>query len=406
MRNILTIALNDVRLTLQERGTLITLFVVPIAMMIVIGSATAGGTARLTLDVVNNADPQDPYVAEFIGLLNARQSDQFAVCLYGEPACSVIAGEDATITAQDRVRDGDANAALIIPANFGESIRSGETVPLTLIGREVGTTAPQLVQQQIDAVLTRMNGSLVAARVLSDLGSDLADDSESFFTTAYQTAESVWASEPVRIEERGNAQFPVNIGGLGQSAPGIAAMFVFLNALNAAQVFIQERRSGTLPRLIIMPIRKWELLAGKLLGRYLLGLLTFVTMIGIATALGVRWGDPLGVVATVLLFTLASTAIGLAFSTLVRSEAQAAGLALLGGMTLAPLGGAWWPLDIVPVWMQTLGRIVSPIAWSQTAFNQMVFYNKTFVDILPALGVLVLFAVVFFTFGVLRFRYE
>jgi ABC-2 type transport system permease protein len=97
--------------------------------------------------------------------------------------------------------------------------------------------------------------------------------------------------------------------------------------------------------------------------------------------------------------------MGLALSTVVKSEAQARGIGLLVTMTLAPLGGAWWPLSIVPPWMQTLGRI-SPIAWSQDAFNKMVFYGGHLADVLPSIGVLLLFAIVFFAFGVTRFRYE
>jgi ABC-2 type transport system permease protein len=107
----------------------------------------------------------------------------------------------------------------------------------------------------------------------------------------------------------------------------------------------------------------------------------------------------------ILVYTLAVTAMALALSTVVRTQVQSAGVALLISLTLAPLGGAWWPLSIVPAWMQTLGKI-SPIAWSQEAFNQMIFNGAHLIDILPYVGVLLVFAVVFFAFGVSRFKYE
>jgi ABC-2 type transport system permease protein len=75
------------------------------------------------------------------------------------------------------------------------------------------------------------------------------------------------------------------------------------------------------------------------------------------------------------------------------------------GMTLAPLGGAWWPLEIVPDFMKTIGHL-SPIAWAMDAFQEMMFYNGGVLDILPMLGVLLIMAAAFFGFGVWRFRYE
>jgi ABC-2 type transport system permease protein len=133
--------------------------------------------------------------------------------------------------------------------------------------------------------------------------------------------------------------------------------------------------------------------------------LVFAVMVSLGTIFGVRWGNPLGVVAIILVYSLAVTAIALAFSTLVRSQGQAAGITLLLALTLAPLGGAWWPLNFVPDWMRTLAQI-SPIYWSQEAFSRLIYYNGTLTDILSQLGVLLLFGAVFFAFGLARFRYE
>jgi ABC-2 type transport system permease protein len=185
----------------------------------------------------------------------------------------------------------------------------------------------------------------------------------------------------------------------------MGAMFVLQTVLGIAVVLIQERTAGTMQRLLVLPVPKWKILAGKLLARFVLGLFVFTVLIVVGTFFGVQWGSWPAVIAIVLVYTLAATAMGLAFSTLVRTLGQAGGLTLLLTLTLAPLGGAWWPLDVVPAWMRTLGHI-SPIAWSQDAFQKLIFYGGTFVDILPQLGVLLLFAVGFFLFGLLRFKYE
>jgi ABC-2 type transport system permease protein len=106
-----------------------------------------------------------------------------------------------------------------------------------------------------------------------------------------------------------------------------------------------------------------------------------------------------------LVFTLAATALGLALATLVRTSEQAGNIALLMAMILAPIGGAWWPMEIVPDVMKTVGHI-SPTAWAMDAFQEMMFYDGGVIDILPMVGVLLAMAVVFFAFGVWNFEYE
>jgi ABC-2 type transport system permease protein len=84
---------------------------------------------------------------------------------------------------------------------------------------------------------------------------------------------------------------------------------------------------------------------------------------------------------------------------------QGAAMLNLLGLTLAPLGGAWWPLDIVPPVMQTIGHL-SPIAWAMDGFQKLLFRQGTLVDVLPEAGVLVVLSAVFFVIGIARFKYE
>src|SRR5690606_41999788 len=55
------------------------------------------------------------------------------------------------------------------------------------------------------------------------------------------------------------------------------------------------------------------------------------------------------------------------YTTLFRSSQ-------LLGLTFASLGGAWWPLEIVPRYMQQIGHL-SPIAWAMDAFRDLLFYQ-------------------------------
>ena len=77
----------------------------------------------------------------------------------------------------------------------------------------------------------------------------------------------------------------------------------------------------------------------------------------------------------------------------------------VGSLTLTPLGGAWWPMMIVPDWMRIVGHI-SPVAWAMDAYTELIFFGGSMQTVLVPVAVLLGMAVVFFAVGALRFRYE
>ena len=117
-------------------------------------------------------------------------------------------------------------------------------------------------------------------------------------------------------------------------------------------------RTWTLQRLAVMPISRAQILGGKLLARFAdrdARIRASCSRFGFL--LGVRYGnDPLAILLLMVTFTLAVTALTLALTTLLHNEGQARGIGLFLTLTLAPLGGAWWPLDIVPQCMRTVGH--------------------------------------------------
>ncbi len=414
MRQVWNIALNHLRGALNSRITVVMTFIVPVIMMFFLGTAlNFSAPSGQVLDVVR--DPADDLSLQFISLLRAEGSKQvqgkkrYIVCDLIKPseqdaACKLSdlkAGEDLAMYSRTRVDSGTVVASIKLPATFTADLQSGKQAQIAVLTKGSFSTM-QAVQQEVDAVNARLGGAVLAARVVTaKAGGDGA-----FFDKVYTAAEAVWAKDPVQINEVSSTTTGTAAGsGFGQTAPGIGAMFVMISALMLAEIFIQDRKQGTMQRMMVMPVTRAQVLAGKLLGHYMLGLITFALMVASGTLLGVKWGDWLGVAVVVLAYTLAVTALGLAMSTLVRTSGQAAGIRMLISLVLPPLGGAWWALDIVPQWMQQVGKI-SPVYWSQAAFSKMIFYGAHFPDILPSIAVLLVFAIVFFSFGLARYRYE
>ncbi|MCI0698291.1 ABC transporter permease [candidate division KSB1 bacterium] len=136
-------------------------------------------------------------------------------------------------------------------------------------------------------------------------------------------------------------------------------------------------------------------MGGKLLGYFVIGLIQFTVIFTFGYVMGLRFGsDPLALIVTLVAFTLAATGLALMLTTFVKTEMQASSITTLLSLTLAPLGGAWWPLDIVPAWMHIAGHI-SPIAWAMDAYNALIFRDAgldgVVLPVLVLLGMATLF---------------
>jgi ABC-2 type transport system permease protein len=415
MRKVFVITYYDIRLFLQSPSNLVQLTVMPMAFIFIMGMAFGGSadTTNIRVDVLD-MDGSQASGALIDALKMANPNIIVCPADNGtEDVCDL--GTDTTLTAelaQERLNDRVSFATLTIPSGYADALVSGGTTTL-VFQSDPNLTAPTIIRGSLDSIIRRVGGASVAARLSTEVADNLGlvsqEDQSAFFTERYAEAEAAWGPPaPIVIEAVGTLQDRSDDVGTGfeQSAPGMASMFVMMNVLGLATLMVQERLDGTLPRLIVMPISKAQLLGGKVLRGFLLGFFQFLLMLVFGSMLGVNFGsDPVAIVLVVITYVAAVTAMGIAMATLVKTPDQAGGISILAAMTLAPLGGAWWTLEIVPKLMQTIGHI-SPIAWLMDAFNEMIFFGGGLADVALSIVVLLGMALVFFAFGIMRFRYE
>ena len=91
--------------------------------------------------------------------------------------------------------------------------------------------------------------------------------------------------------------------------------------------------------------------------------------------------------------------------TFIKTEGQASGLSIMMGMVMSLLGGCWYPLELFPALVQNIVKIL-PTTWAMQGLLDLILRNGGLMQILPEAGVLLGFAAIFFTVGVMRFRYE
>lgn len=155
--------------------------------------------------------------------------------------------------------------------------------------------------------------------------------------------------------------------------PSYTIFFVLMFLMMSAKDLVAERRDRTLARLVVSRASAVDLVLGFFFGGLVVGLLQGSILLALnSLAFGIDYGSsPAGLVLVLVLVAGFSAAASVLLGCVARSGAQADGLGMALTLVLAALGGLWWPLEIVPGFMQTLGKSL-PTGQAITVFHDMI----------------------------------
>jgi ABC-type multidrug transport system permease subunit len=421
MAKVLAIIQHDLRVFLTHRSNLTGLLFTPAVMTIIIALVTGGAFDRAAIRRLDVID-QDGSGASAQFLESIRQANpSLTLCPMDnteKDACSL--GESGSLTesqALDRVADSTSLALLEIPSGFEASLATQQPMILTFrSASSFGTSQSAL--QAVQAALSQVNAAAVASQIgLSVIhtlqGQPAAgDQDQQIQSSLYQQALEMEQKKNVTVgfvlsgDDQQRTMGESLQQGLGQSVPGMGTMFVLMTIFGGMAALVVERQQWTLQRLAVMPVSRSTLLAGKILARFCLGLLQFLVVFIVGALLRMNFGkDPLALLLLVIVYTLSVTAISFAIGPGLKNPAQAHGLSLLLTLTLAPLGGAWWPMSLSPKFMQIIGH-ASPVAWAMDGFTALTYNGAYLADILVPLAVLAGITILAFAIAIPRFRYQ
>ncbi len=377
----LAIAATDLRRLLRWRANLFFLFVLPMLIILLLG-AVFGGADQARIGVVDRD--------------GSRLSEQFASALRRQPSTEVHAYA-AAAALQRAVARGDLDAGLVLGAGYGARLGRGEQASLSYLAR------PDSVAQQLRATVQS-----VAAEQGRTLAAAQALEQGSSFPVALAKAQRAAARTPrvaVRVTAPDGGAYATTGGRFDAGASTQLLLFIFLTSLSGAAFMIETRRLGIARRILSTPTSAATLVVGQLLGRLAIALVqALIIVLGSLLFFGVNWGDPLATSAVILAFCLVGTGAAILVGSLCSSEQQAQPIAFLLGLGLAALGGSMAPLEVFPSTARAIAH-VTPHAWANDAFSQVLKHGGDLVSILPQLAVLAGFAFVLIALAVSRLRH-
>ncbi|MGB7539406.1 MAG: ABC transporter permease [Anaerolineales bacterium] len=403
MKKILAIAWKDTLIRFSSRGEWLFFLVLPVVFTMVVnfgvGSAYGSNTdSRIPILVVDQDGGE--LAKDLIAALHS--SATVRVELTGL--------EDA----QARFKDREAPAILVIPAGLEQARVSGEPMELQFT-TAAGNPDAIAAQQAVRAALGSVGRSLQAAGIVTASAEEIrpfADPAarQAFYDAAKADAQALFAEQPDRIlaTRPGTAAAEqATWTPQGQASAGQLITWVFIPLLGISSLFAFERRQGTLRRLVSAPVSKTVALLGTIAGQLATALIQMMilALIGTLAFHLPWWSHPVATVVMFAAFGLAAVAFGTMLGTFVKTEAQAGGISMALGMSMALLGGCWYPRELFPEIVQNI-TLALPTTWSMIGMNDILLRGQDLAGVLPVAGVLCGFAALFVTIGVLRFRYE
>ena len=401
MKKILNLAWNDIKIEFAERSTLIFFFVLPLIFTAILGVSFGG-----------NGDPEaDQRFA--VPVVDLDQTNLSGELITELEKSDVVRPEPATREdADQKLKDGDVAAILVIEAGFEGKVLSGNPTEMGLIKSPNDPNTLAIEQAiytasgKVGNVISAARGAVNAAEQISPFADDATE--LTYFENSLELAKDMMDTPSVESEITQAPTAPrTSFTAFELSSAGQLVTWTLITLLGASEVFVNERLGGTLRRLLSTPTQKATVLSGKITGRLGMGLLQMAVLIlGGGLLFKVNWGkSPLALVLVVVSFGMAAVALGVMLGAFAKTRSQASGLTVMFSMVMAALGGAWWQLEITPPIYQKVVQIL-PSTWAMKGFNEVLVLGGGPKDVLLPVTILLGFAAVFFAIGVRRLRFE
>jgi ABC-2 type transport system permease protein len=182
--------------------------------------------------------------------------------------------------------------------------------------------------------------------------------------------------------------------------PGaIAIVMTMIGTLLTALVVAREWERGTMEAVLSTPASVAEILLGKLLPYFVLGMLATVGCTLVATGLldVPLTGSWLALLSLTSAFLVPALGQGLLISTLARNQFVASQVAIFSGfLPSLLLSGFLFEIDSMPVWIRTITFVV-PARYFVSGLQTVFLAGDVWGALLPEMGAMLAVGAVFFT---------
>lgn len=369
-RRLTAIIIKEFVQLVRDTRTLGMALVMPVVMLLLFGYAITTDVQNLPTVVFDQSQSQESRAL----IQRFANSGYFA-----------IRGPVGSLAEIEREIDyARARVGIVIPPDYAGAIQSGRTATVQVI---------------VDA-----SDPLVARSALAT--ADAIGQVTSLQIVTQRLERSGLRAVSLPLEVRVRAWYNPDLRNVNFMVPGLLAVVLsMITLMLTAIAIVRERELGTLEQLVATPIRKGELMLGKILPYVLLGYVDITLALLIAAfwfRVPIR-GSLLLLYGLALIFYLATLGQGIFVSTISRTQRQAMQASFFVFLPTILLSGFMFPREGMPVVIQWIGYVI-PLTYFLIIVRGIILKGIGFLGLLNQIVPLAILGVIFFAASVARFQ--
>ena len=371
MKRSLFIMLKEVRDFLRDTGDLSFALLLPVLIFALMYGAFGSSLSFNGTAYIVNEDEG----GEYSTLLIRRLAD------YDGLTVQTLSAADA----ESRLSRAGIQMAIFIPDSFSADLSSGQSSRLLFKQRGNGGLEGQIIASLVRGTVEGISRDLEVHDRVESVLAGTGISPQQIEITVQQLLDEENSAPTVTVNEIpvGSSPDPVN-----QYLPGILTMFVLFSVNLTAEALVNERRKGTLERLMVTRLKTGELFAGKFLAYMARGFVQATILLILAYAV-LRIFTPLSFLeslAIALVYAAACSTIGLIIGSISRTQNQATWISVFFTMLMVMLSGTFVPISEGTLF-ETLSRF-SVNTYANEAFRTVITQGGSLADVRSQIFVL------------------
>jgi ABC-2 type transport system permease protein len=299
----------------------------------------------------------------------------------GSPFFKIMGYTFSYREAEEALKKNRADLVVHIPAGFEKELETEKRSEIQLVINAINNSEASLINAYAMSIIMDYNRGIV----VNKLG--LSGNPEPI-----KTSYSFWYNPELDYKT--------------YMVPGILVILVtligmFLSAMN----LVREKEIGTMEQINVTPIRKYQLIIGKLLPFWFLALfelafgLAFARLVFNIPILGSLWL----VFLCAAVFLLVMQGIGLFISTFSNTQQQAMFLSWFFVVIFILMSGLFTPVESMPEWAQAINK-ANPLAYLIGMLRMILLKGSGFENLEYQLLTLLILAVLMLSLAMIRYR--
>ena len=348
----------------RDRRTLLILFGIPIAQIILFGQALSSEVKNIGIAVLDEAN--NTYSQEITHRLQASPYFKLKEPLYHYNQV------------EDQFKRGTIKAALIFPPDFGKDLYTSSGTPLQLITDGSDPNTAKTVQNYFSAMVA-----------------------------SYQQELNPAVQLPYQITVENRMLYNEEQNGSMNFVPGVIALvFMIVSTALTSVAVVREKELGTMEILLVSPFKPIMILIAKAVPYLILSLINFTVILLLSVYMldvPIR-GNLLLLYAESTLFIIICLSLGLLISTVTASQQTAMLIAMMAMMLpTAFFTGFMFPIENMPLIFQVIAKAF-PSSYYYAIVKKVMLKGLDFTYVWKETLILIAMAVVFLTLAMKKFK--